>query len=131
MKIIEKFKKHPDTLLFWGSGLVSVGIITSFLLASELIFSKDHKTLTNSFLLLSNLTILSGTFCIGLGFYLKAINEPQEGSNENKDSLSKRISAYGQFMLGIAALITLPQTPEMLRYVMDIRRRKRTKNWRR
>jgi len=54
--------------------------------------------------------ILGGSYALGWGFYLKA--------NRSSD---QNLSHYGHFMLGLAALITLPQTPEILSKITDIK----------
>lgn len=85
--------EHPEIILIIGCVLVILGIVASFFNIG----------------LLANLVILIGTFFLGLGFYLK-------------DNLTKnqKLSEYGHFMLGIAALIALPQTPEMFKHILQI-----------
>lgn len=92
-----KFRDHKiDIGLIFVSVVLVVGILMSFYGATY-----------------ANLSILLGTFGFGVCFYLKA--------NHGADSKSgQKLSSYGHFMVGLAALITLPQTPEMLDKITEI-----------
>lgn len=94
-----KFRDHKiDIGLIFVSVVLVIGILMSFYGATY-----------------ANLSILLGTFGFGVCFYLKA--------NHGADSKSgQKLSSYGHFMLGLAALITLPQTPEMLRNILEIKK---------
>src|SRR5690606_26122183 len=92
-----KFQDHKvDLWLIFSSVVLVVGILMSFYGATY-----------------ANLSILLGTFGFGICFYLKA----NHGANSKS---GEKLSSYGHFMVGLAALITLPQTPEMLDKITEI-----------
>lgn len=93
-------KELPTILISAGSLSVVGGIFWSVYIASL----NEPNTTT----LWPSIILLGGTFLLGCGFYLKS------------NDLGEKFSGYGHFMLGLAALITLPQAPEMLKHILKI-----------
>lgn len=93
-------KELSTILISMGSILVASGILGSIYIASL------NESNTTTFL--PSVIILGGTFFLGWGFYLKS------------NGVGEKFSGYGNFMLGLGALITLPQAPEILKHILKI-----------